>query len=104
MKEKKVEFVGSSFKDLEAFPDDIKEQFVLSLSFLQYGMEPLLKTKPMKGLGKGVIELKKNGKPAYRCVYTIKDDVVYVLHAFSKTSDGTDSKHEKTVKLRYKSL
>ncbi|TOA30552.1 hypothetical protein CGK28_24830, partial [Vibrio parahaemolyticus] len=54
--------------------------------------------------GQGVLELKKNGKPAYRLVYVIKKDVIHVLHSFSKTSSGTDKKHEETIKLRYKAL
>jgi len=50
------------------------------------------------------MEFVQNGKPAYRCVYVVLDDVIHVLHAFVKTSDGTDSKHENTIKERYKNI
>lgn len=54
----------------------------------------------MNGLGKGVFELKKNGKPAYRLVYVIRGDIIHVVHVFSKTSNGTDKKEEDTIKQR----
>lgn len=92
-------FHGDSDKELQTFPE--VERFVLSLEQISNDLKPALKVKPMNGLGKGVKELILNGRPAYRCVYVVIDDVVHVLHAFSKTSDGTDSKHEKTIKKRY---
>ena len=40
-------------------------------------------TIPITRLGDGVIELKINGSPAYRCVYTLKQPgKVIVLHTF----------------------
>lgn len=80
------------------------EKFVQDLEFMKVGMQPLSTVSSMNGLGSGVCELKKNGKPAYRLVYVIKGNVIHVLHAFSKTSSGTDKKHEDTIKLRYKNL
>ncbi len=52
----------------------------------------------------GVFELIKNGKPAYRCVYTVLADTVYVLACFSKTSDTLDKKHRELIKSQFKSL
>lgn len=104
MTEKKVCFEGNSDKKLENFPRDVREKFVLDLEALKYGLQPLSKVKSMNGLGKGVCELIKNGKPAYRLVYVIKNDVIHVLHVFSKTSDGTDKKHETTIKTRFNQL
>ncbi|EGQ8122547.1 type II toxin-antitoxin system RelE/ParE family toxin [Vibrio cholerae] len=104
MLEKKVRYHGDSEKCLLAFPKQIIECYAQDLEFLRYGLQPLSKVKPMKGLGKGVCELKRNGKPAYRLVYVIVEDVIHVLHAFSKTSDGTDKKHENTIKIRFGNL
>lgn len=98
---KKVIFCGNAEKELLALPKAILEKFALDLEFIANGMEPLSRVSPLNGLGKGVLELKKNGKPAYRCVYVVDDDAIHVLHAFLKTSDGLDKKHETTIKSRY---
>lgn len=81
-----------------------QEKFATDLDMMMNGLKPLSDSKPMNGLGKGVLELKKNGRPAYRCVYVIKNGNIYVLHAFSKTSNGTSKSHETTIKTRYKSI
>jgi len=53
----------------------------------------------------GVIELIENGSPAFRCVYCAKHgDKVYVLHAFTKTTNGVDKAAMETVKERYKAM
>lgn len=104
MSEKVVSFEGDSDKKLANFPKEVLEKFVQDLELMRYGMEPLSASKPMNGLGKGVRELKKNGRPAYRLVYVIKGNVIYVLHAFSKTSGGTDKKHEVTIKQRFSAI
>lgn len=102
---REISYEGSSEKDLENFPTKEIEKFVHDLDMLRDGLEAYLtNSKPMKGLGQGVRELKKNGRPAYRVVYVIRGNVVHVLHAFSKTSSGTDKKHEDTIKLRFKNL
>jgi phage-related protein len=104
MAKKEVCYMGDSFKSLESFPQEVYEKFTQDLEFLSYGLAPLSRIKPMNGLGKNVSELIKNGKPAYRVVYVIKDDVIYVLHVFTKTSNGTDKKHETAIKLRFKAI
>ncbi len=104
MAEKDVCFEGDSFGKLANFPTMVREKFVQDLELLKVGMQPLSAVSSMNGLGHGVCELKKNGKPAYRLVYVIKGNVIHVLHVFSKTSNGTDKKHEQTIKLRYKNV
>ncbi|VAW51028.1 hypothetical protein MNBD_GAMMA06-1013 [hydrothermal vent metagenome] len=45
----------------------------------------------------------ENGSPAYRTVYVAKFvDTVYVLHSFTKTTNGVDKQAMKTAKGRYK--
>lgn len=104
MNPKPVKYLGDSEKALKGFIPKELEKFALSLYYIACGVDPILKAKAMKGLGQGVLELIKNGKPAYRCVYVVRDDAIYVLHAFSKTSGGTDKKHEDTIKERYKQI
>jgi len=37
-------------------------------------------------------------------VYVVGKDAIYILHAFSKTSNGTPKAEEDTIKLRFKML
>lgn len=102
---KELIYVGGAEKDMKAaFPRSLLEEVSVEQSRLQYGFTPLKKTKAMNGLGQGVIEWIKNGKPAYRLIYVVGKNAIYILHAFSKTSDGTPSAEEKTIKLRFKML
>jgi len=102
---KKLIYVGGAEKDLKsAFPRSLLEEVSVEQSRLQYGLAPLKKTKAMNGLGHGVIEWVKNSKPAYRLIYVVGKDSIYILHAFSKTSNGTPKSEEDTIKLRYKML
>jgi phage-related protein len=56
-------------------------------------------------VGSGVIELKINGRPAFRCVYIAKYmDTVFVLHSFTKTTNGVDRQAIKVAEQRLKEL
>lgn len=62
-------------------------------------------TIPIAHLGNGVIELKVNGSPAFRCVYTMKKPgTVVVLHTFAKTTNGPDVKNVRLAQDRAKKL
>ncbi len=70
---------------------------------MQEGKDPLSDFKHLSGIGPGVIELIENGRPAYRAVYCAKyEDTVFVLHAFTKTTNGVDRAAMKTVDERFK--
>ena len=102
---KDVVYVGGSEKDMnKSFSKAMLEEILVEIVRLQHGLSPLRKTKPMNGLGKGVLEWTKNGKPAYRLVYVVGKQAIYILHAFSKTSDGTPKSEEDTIKERYKQI
>lgn len=100
-----LDWIGGSEKDYANLGKQrVQEAFAVDLEMIKNRLRPLSSSKPLNGLGKGVFELRKNGRPAYRLVYTIKDDTVYVLHVYSKTSDGTQKAHEDTIKKRYKTI
>jgi len=102
---KELIYVGGAEKDMKsAFPRSVLEEVSVEQTRLRYGITPLKKTKAMNGLGHGVIEWIKNGKPAYRLIYVVGKDAIYILHAFSKTSNGTPKSEEDTIKLRFKML
>jgi phage-related protein len=80
-------FVGSSRRDLKAFPDEVRQEIGQALYEVQLGLHPEA-AKPLKGFGSGVLEIRdRRDGDAYRAVYTVRfDDAVYVLHAFQKKS------------------
>lgn len=102
---KVIEFVSNKAKkEFDRLPDEIKEQFVVDLNAIAQGEDPYSDIEPLSGY-RGVIELKENGSPAYRCVYCAKHmDVVFVLHSWVKTTNGVDRRAMKTVGDRFKLL
>jgi phage-related protein len=51
------------------------------------------------------IELKMNGRPAYRCIYYNKrPNEVVIVHTFKKTTNGVDRKNLETTALRLKKM
>lgn len=85
---KPVEWVGSSLKDLKAFPEVVRQDMGYALYLAQCG-DKHPAAKPLKGFkGSGVLEVVENfDGDTYRTVYTVKlAGVLYVLHAFQKKS------------------
>lgn len=85
---KEVVWIGSSRKDMLAFPQPVKRVFGVALFAVQKGVTPP-DAKPLKGFkGAGVLELIEDySGDTYRAVYTVQfSDKVYVLHAFQKKS------------------
>jgi phage-related protein len=85
---KRVEWVGSSRRDLKQFPKGVRLVFGQALFDAQLG-EKHPAAKPLRGFGgAGVLEtVEDEAGSTYRAVYTVKlADVVYVLHAFQKKS------------------
>ncbi|MCY0093122.1 type II toxin-antitoxin system RelE/ParE family toxin [Hoeflea ulvae] len=104
---KAFEFVSEAAKrDFPDLPREIVSQFGVSLNAIQNGQEPLLPIKHLTGsVGPGAIELIENGSPAYRAVYCAKfEDTVFILHAFTKTTNGVDRKAMRTAQQRYKEM
>jgi phage-related protein len=85
--EKPLHWVGSSKKDLLAFPDDVVDDLGYTLSVVQHGGTPP-SAKAWKGEGPGVFELVEEHRgDAFRAVYTVRfEKAVYVLHCFQKKS------------------
>lgn len=103
---KKFAFVSDAaereYKDL---PEGIQDEFGKDLRRIQYGQDPELAVEHLSSVGAGVVELKVNGSPAFRCVYVAKYlDTVVVLHSFSKTTNGVDRQAMKLAEQRLKVL
>jgi phage-related protein len=85
--EKPLHWVGSSKRDLLAFPEEVVDNFGYALGLVQQGGFPP-DAKPWKGEGAGVFEIVEGWKgDAFRAVYTVQFlKAVYVLHCFQKKS------------------
>jgi phage-related protein len=85
--EKPLYWIGSSKKDLSAFPDQVIDDFGDALSSAQFGGKAK-NAKPWKGEGPGVLEIVEDYRgDTFRAVYTVRFELaVYVLHVFQKKS------------------
>jgi phage-related protein len=85
---KPVVWVGSSRKDLRAFPDEVQRHVGYALYVAQRGGKHR-DTKVLSGFGgAGVVEVVTDFRgDTFRAVYTVQFAAnVYVLHAFQKKS------------------
>lgn len=108
MREKPIEWVGSSRQDLRAFPAEVRAEAGHDLFLLQQG-EPPRNWKPMQGVGPGVAEIRlrtwAGGRLEHRVLYVAKfPEAVYVLHAFRKTTRATAQSELETARQRYRQL
>ncbi len=86
--DKKLEWIGSSHKDLMELPVDVRRFFGYALSLAQAG-DKHDAAKVLKGFGSaGVLEVvEDDAGGTYRAVYTVKfREFVFVLHCFQKKS------------------
>jgi phage-related protein len=107
MSEKKFKFVNeASMKEFMDLPKEVKSQFGSDLNAVQQNKKPFSSFKDISSsVGQGSIELIENGSPAYRTVYCAKYlDTVYILHSFTKTTEGVDRQAMKTAENRYKMM
>jgi phage-related protein len=101
-----IRWVGSSYEDLLALPEDVRREVGYALYVAQNG-DKVDSAKPLKGLGSGVLEVVENyDGETYRAVYTVRfASAVYVLHAFqkkSKTGIATPPRDMKLIETRLK--
>ena len=88
-KEKPLEWIASSHKDLMALPSDVRRRFGYALSLAQIGDQDDA-AKELKGFGgAGVLKVVEDDAGTYRAVYTVKfAEAVFVLHCFQKRKSG----------------
>jgi phage-related protein len=85
---KPVVWVGSSRRDLRAFPEPVQDHMGYALYIAQRGGKHR-DTKTLRGFdGAGVVEVVTDFRgDTFRAVYTLRyAKAVYVLHAFQKKS------------------
>jgi phage-related protein len=97
--------VGSSKRDLQAFPKGAQKLLGDELQLIQFGGMPG-DAKPFKGIGSGVIEIAlRYAGDVYRTVVALQlGEKIYVLHAFQKKSRkgiATPKRDVELIKHRY---
>lgn len=103
--EKPIYWVGTSYKDLLAFPDEAKREAGYQLHRVQNGLDPE-NWKPFETIGTGVKEIRmsEDGN-AFRIIYVAKfSEKIYVLHSFHKKTQKTGSKDINIAKTRYNAI
>jgi phage-related protein len=103
---KPLEWVGSSYKDLVALPEDVQDTFGYALDLAQRELKHD-GAKSFTQVGGGVMEVVEDyDGNAYRAMYTAKlPNAVYVLHCFqkkSKSGKATPRKDVGLIELRLK--
>ncbi len=85
---RRLEWIGSAKKDLEALPKEVVQVFGYALYLAQTGSKHD-QAKPLRGFGSaGVLEVVEDRRgDTYRAVYTVQFAArVFVLHVFQKKS------------------
>jgi len=105
MSTKRVNFCGSSLRDLRDFPEIARKRSGQQLRRLQEGLMPE-DFKSMKTVGDGAYEIRvSEDSGAFRVIYVAKfDEVIYVLHCFQKKSQQTSKEDIDLAKRRYREL
>ena len=100
---KPIRFINKQAK--KCFQSDIDKAVEIFASELEdviaYGIAPTISSDNLPG---DTTELRKNGSPAFRCVYKVLPDCILVIHAFKKTCQGPDKKNLATVAKRLRDL
>ncbi|MEK6806072.1 MAG: type II toxin-antitoxin system RelE/ParE family toxin [Pseudomonadota bacterium] len=98
---KPLSFVGSSTRDLSAFPAEARRAAGFELWQVQLGLMPS-DFKPMRAVGPGTYEIRIHVLGEWRVIYVAKfADAVYVLHAFQKKSQQTRKEDIELARRRY---
>ncbi len=108
MADKKIDWIGSSFKDLtdsKIFSDAARRVAGYQLRAVQRGLDPD-DWKPFDDVGPGTQEIRINLEDGwYRIMYVAKfSEAVYVLHSFKKKTNQTSQRDVDIAKKRYKEV
>lgn len=93
-------------REFKSLPEDIQLQFGADLNAISQDETPYSAVKNIgSSVGTGAVELIENGSPAYRCVYCVKYmDTLFILSAFTKTTNGVDRPAMNTASGRYQEM
>jgi phage-related protein len=103
--EKEIRWVGSSFDDLLAFPEEPRRQAGFQLGKIQAGLDPD-DWKPFAAVGPGTREIRiKESNGIFRVMYVAKFvEAIYVLHCFQKKTQVTSRHDCEIAEARYRAI
>ncbi len=97
-------WVGSSRRDVRAFPAQVRRLVGFELRRVQQGLDPD-DWKPMTTVGTGVREIRIHIAGAHRVFYVAtRPEAIYVLHAFEKKTRKTAAADLKIGRERFRGL
>ena len=104
MADKPLILLGSSRRDLRAFPALARRLAGFQLRRVQHGLDPD-DWKPMPTVGPGVREIRIHVAGAHRVFYVAtRAQAIYVLHAFEKKTQRTASRDLEIGRERFRAL
>lgn len=102
--DKALFWLGSSRRDLRAFPSEVRRTAGFQLLRVQLGLEPS-DWKPLPTVGAGVREIRIHTETEHRVCYVARfAEAIYVLHAFEKRSQKTARGDVEVARTRYQAL
>jgi phage-related protein len=101
-----ISWEGDSREVLRGWSKAIREDFGVSLNAMQEGKPATLVVRPMPSIGASVFELKDSDRSKwYRMVYLARvENVIYVLHCFTKDTARTEKRDLATAERRLKEV
>ena len=104
-RDKDIDWRGSSYEDLMAFPKDVRREAGKQLRKVQVGLEPD-NWKPFDDVGMGVKEIRiRDITGAYRVMYVAKfEEAIYILHCFQKKTEVTSNPDKEIAATRYRAV
>ncbi len=104
MRDKRIDWLGNSRRDIRAFPADARRDAGFQLRRVQQGLEPTY-WKPMAAVGSGVREIRIHTEGEHRVFYVATfAEAVYVLHAFKKRTRKTPHRELELARKRFRAL
>jgi phage-related protein len=103
--EKEIRWLGSSYSDLLAFPEEMRRRAGFQLGKIQAGLDPD-NWKPFDSIGPGTREIRiREADGIYRVMYVTKFvEALYVLHCFQKKSQKLGPRDRKIAETRYRAI
>ncbi|MBA4143968.1 MAG: type II toxin-antitoxin system RelE/ParE family toxin [Nitrosospira sp.] len=103
--EKEIRWIGSSYDDLLAFPEDPRRAAGFQLSKVQAGLEPE-DWRAFDEVGAGTREIRiRESSGIYRVMYVAKfEEALYVLHCFQKKTQATSKRDKDIAEARYRAI
>lgn len=103
--DKEIRWLGSSYDDLRAFPQEARKEAGFQLGKVQAGLDPT-DWKPFDAVGPGTKEIRiKDASGIFRVMYVARfEEAVYVLHCFQKKTQATSKRDKDIAEARYRAV